>query len=389
MTADMAEFDVPSQGVFPSQWLEKAVDAGLISGPSDLRQSIQPASVDLHLGETAYRLRCSFLPGRDETVEQRLEDLVMGEVDLTRDGAVLEVNRPYLIPLAEELRLAPNVWAKANPKSSTGRVDVLTRVVTDHNGRFDEIAAGYNGRLYVEVVSNTFTIKVHPGLALNQLRLMAGRAMLTDEELREAHKRHRVLWTNGQPVPPGSFLTSDGFLLGLELETDDSFVGYRAKKNSRMLDLSKIGGHDPDDYWDVVTPEGRRYVILEPQQFYLLLSAEAVGIPPEYAGEMVAYDPTSGELRTHYAGFFDPGFGYDRSNLPGSQAALEVRAHDVPFMVQPGQPVCKIVLNRLIEPADRLYGEGIGSNYQGQQSTLSKYFRRPAPKRQLTLPTGP
>lgn len=388
MTADMAAFDVPSQGVFPSQWLEKAVDAGLISGSPDLGPSIQPASLDLHLGEKAYRLRCSFLPGRGETVKRRLRDLVMGEIDLTNDGAVLEVNRPYLIPLKEQLRLPANIWAKANPKSSTGRIDVLTRVITDRNGRFDEIAPGYKGRLYVEVVSNTFTIKVYPGLALNQLRLVTGRATLTDDELHATHQEDRVLWSRGASVPRTAFATSEGFLLGLDLGGGGP-VGYKAKRNSRMLDLSKINFHDPAEYWEPVTLERGGYLILEPQQFYLLLSDEAVSIPSGFAGEMVAYDPTSGELRTHYAGFFDPGFGYDDYNRPGSQAALEVRAHDVPFMIQPGQPVCKIVLNRLIEPADSLYGEGIGSNYQGQQSTLSKYFKRPKPKRQLTLPTGP
>jgi dCTP deaminase len=387
----MTAFAVPRPGVLPAQWLDKAVGAGLIRWDRSVvpEPAIQPASVDLHLGNIAYRLRCSFLPGDDHTVEQRLEDFVMGEVDLTRDGAVLERDRPYLIPLVEELDLPPEIRGKANPKSSTGRIDVFTRLLTDDSHRFDQIATGYRGRLYLEVISSTFTVKVHPGLALNQLRLMHGRANIDDDELRDAHARHPILFRHGLRVPESRLHLDDGVFLSLDL-TDgpdgNRVVGYRAKRNSRLLDLSLIGGHEPDDYWDPVVCERGDQVVLEPEEFYLLLSTEGVSIPPEYAAEMAAYDPTSGELRTHYAGFFDPGFGYDEFGLTGSQAALEVRAHDVPFMVQDGQRVCRITFERLVEPAEMLYGESIRSNYQGQQSTLSKYFKRPEPASQLQLP---
>jgi dCTP deaminase len=310
----------------------------------------------------------------------------MGEVDLTRDGAVLETNRPYLIPLIEHLDLPPDIRGKANPKSSTGRIDVFTRLITDTGQRFDEIASGYRGPLYLEVSSSTFTIKVHPGLALNQLRLMHGRAQVTDEELALVHQRHPVLFVNGARVNDEDLHLSDGVFLGLDFTGDaNGVVGYRAKRNSRLLDLSAIDGHDPADYWEPVSCERGDQLVLEPEEFYLLLSAEAVSIPREFAAEMAAYDPTSGELRTHYAGFFDPGFGYDDHGLAGSQAALEVRAHDVPFMVQHRQRVCRLTFEHLVEPADVLYGEGIGSNYQGQQSTLSKYFARPKPADQLEM----
>jgi dCTP deaminase len=379
-------FEVPKPGVLPAQWLQHAIDAGVISWDTSVlaEPAVQPASLDLHLGDVAYRLRCSFLPGAEHTVEQRLDDFVMGEVDLTRDGAVLETNRPYLIPLIEELDLPRELRGKANPKSSTGRIDVFTRLITDYGQHFDDIESGYRGRLYLEVSSSTFTIKVHPGLALNQLRLMHGRAQVSDEELALAHQRSPVLFVNGARVDDDALHLVDGLFLGLDFTGDSNgVVGYRAKRNSRLLDLSEIGGHDPKDYWEPVTCERGDQLVLEPEEFYLLLSAEAVSIPREFAAEMAAYDPTSGELRTHYAGFFDPGFGYDGRGLAGSQAALEVRAHDVPFMVQHRQRVCRLTFEHLVEPADTLYGESIGSNYQGQQSTLSKYFARPAPRDQL------
>lgn len=382
----MTELHVPKPGVLPAQYLRAAVETGAINWDRSVisEPAIQPASLDLHLGRVAYRLRCSFLPGARHTVEQRLDDFVMGEIDLTRDGAVLETNRPYLIPLIEALDLPPEIRGKANPKSSTGRIDVFTRLITDNGQRFDDINAGYRGPLYLEVSSSTFTIKVHPGLALNQLRLMHGRAVVTDEELALAHQRRAVLFVNGARVSDGELHLSEGVFLGLDFTGDrNGVVGYRAKRNSRLLDLSSIGGHDPTDYWEPVFCERGDQLVLEPEEFYLLLSAEAVSIPREFAAEMAAYDPTSGELRTHYAGFFDPGFGYDGRGLAGSQAALEVRAHDVPFMVQHRQRVCRLAYEHLVEPADVLYGEGIGSNYQGQQSTLSKYFARPAPRDQL------
>ncbi|HUW04569.1 MAG TPA: 2'-deoxycytidine 5'-triphosphate deaminase [Acidimicrobiales bacterium] len=372
----MTDYALPGAGVFPAHLLRRAVDDGLIGFSADTKPAIQPASIDLHLGDVAHRLRCSFLPDSTHTVEQRLEEFAMDTVDL-RAGGVLERNRPYLIPLREGLDLAPNIRAKANPKSSTGRVDVFTRVITDRSYRFDEVAAGYRGQLYLEVVSSTFTIKVHPGLALNQLRLMVGHAEVDEAELAAMHARRGLLYELGRTVEADEFVHTGGVFLGLDLTgDDDGVVGYRAKRNSRLLDLGEIGGHDPTDYWEPVIRERGDQIVLEPEDFYLLLSAQGISIPPDVAGEMVAFDPTSGELRTHYAGFFDPGFGWDAEGMTGSRAALEVRAHDVPFMVQDRLRVCKIAFEKLVEPTDELYGAGIGSNYQGQQSTLSKYFRR-------------
>jgi dCTP deaminase len=369
----------PSAGVLPAQRLREAIaQEWMVADPWRIPgESVQPASVDLRLGEYAWALRCSFLPDSDSTVEQKIEDLAFERIDL-RDGATLERDRPYLVPLIEELRLPAEIRAKANPKSSTGRLDVFTRVLTDRNNRFDEISPGYHGKLYLEVVPRTFAIRVKTGLALNQVRLMSADARLSDAELLTLHERSPLLYLDSQPVPESALSLADGLFLSLDVSGDaEAIVGYRAKKNSLPIDLTKVGALRWREYWEPVHPEQGKRIVLEPEIFYLLLSAEGVSIPPSYAAEMLAYDPTAGELRTHYAGFFDPGFGY-ASQRPGaahgSRAALEVRARDVSFMVEHGQPVCKLAFERMAEEPDVLYGKEIGSNYQGQLTMLSKHF---------------
>jgi dCTP deaminase len=381
-----------ANGVLPSQVLTRAVELGFLSAGNYriLPESIQPASVDLRLGEVAYRIRCSFLPDR-RPVEVKLKEFVVDELDLRRDGAVLETNRPYLIPLIEELDLPEDIRGKANPKSSTGRLDVFTRVITDQSFRFDEIRPGYQGGLYLEVVPLSFTVRVRQGLALNQLRLSAGLARLADQEILAVHREQPLLYRDGGPVADDDLATADGLFLGLDLRGDASGrVGYRAKPFAPALEVSRVGGYDWEDYWDPVRREEGDRIVLAPEHFYLLLSQEAVQIPPGYAAEMAAYDPTSGELRTHYAGFFDPGFGYDAAGrFHGSRAALEVRAHDVPFMIEHGQRVCKLTFERMVEPPDVLYGESIGSSYQGQTDTLGKHFRRPMESEEERAPRRP
>jgi dCTP deaminase len=364
-------------GVMPSQRLREAIaNEWIVAGPWRIPgESVQPASVDLRLGEHAWALRCSFLPDSDSTVEEKIEDIAFERIDL-RDGATLERDRPYLVPLIEELRLPAELRAKANPKSSTGRLDVFTRVLTDRNHRFDEIGGGYHGKLYLEVVPRTFAIRVKTGLALNQVRLMSGDARLSDPELQALHADTPLLYRDAEPVGGPELSLGDGLFLSLDVSgSADSIVGYRAKKNSLPIDLTKVGALRWRDYWEPVHPEKGGRIVLEPEVFYLLLSAEGVSIPPSYAAEMLAYDPTAGELRTHYAGFFDPGFGFHRDRTaPGSRAALEVRARDVSFMVEHRQPVCKLAFERMAEEPDVLYGKDIGSNYQGQLTMLSKHF---------------
>ncbi len=365
------------KGVLPSQRLRDAVlHEWVVAGAWRIpAESVQPASVDLRLGDHAWALRCSFLPDSNSTVEEKIEGLAFEKIDL-RDGATLERDRPYLVPLIEQLRLPEEIRAKANPKSSTGRLDVFTRVLTDRNHRFDEIAAGYQGTLYLEIVPRSFAIRVKTGLALNQVRLISGDARLSDEELSHLHQESPLLYLDSHPLRESELSLADGLFLSLEVSgSTDSIVGYRAKKNSLPIDLTLGGPLRWQDFWEPVRPEAGRHIVLEPEVFYLLLSAEGVSIPPSYAAEMLAYDPTAGELRTHYAGFFDPGFGYSRHRQShGSRAALEVRARDVSFMVEHRQPVCKLAFERMTQDPDVLYGEDVGSNYQGQQTMLSKHF---------------
>jgi dCTP deaminase len=340
---------------------------------------IQPASLDLRLGEVAYRVRASFLPGPHTTVAERIDELKLHEIALG-DGAVLETSCVYIVPLLESLALPDAIAAAANPKSSTGRLDVFTRVLTDRHHRFDEIRPGYRGRLYLEVVPRSFAIQVQTGLSLNQLRLARGDVRLADAEIRELQAEFPLLYLDSHALRESELALAEGLFLSVDLSgPSDRIVGYRAKKNSLPIDLSRIRAYRWTDYWDPVYPEPGGRIVLEPEIFYLLLSAEGVCIPPQIAAEMMAYDPTAGELRTHYAGFFDPGFGYDPAGgRHGSRAALEVRARDVSFMVEHRQPVCKLALERTSAPAERLYGEQLGSNYQGQVTMLSKHFEETA-----------
>ena len=375
------------EGVLPNQYLERLVEAGIIGAPRGSpvpAANIQPASLDLRLGPVAHPLRCSFLPGRDTVVDRMNSSVKDGdEVDLRGDGGELERGRPYLIPLQERLRLPPTFRAKANPKSSTGRADVFTRVITDRSYRFDEIVPGYRGGLYLEVVPLSFRIRVRENLSLNQLRVSVGRAALGDAELVEAHRSTPLLFNGGEPVPVGELAVSNGLFLGVNLRGTKKYtrIGYRAQERPPLLDMTKVREAPVEKYWERIPTGLLHRVVLEPKRFYLLMSNEAVSIPPDLAAEMTAYDPTSGELRTHYAGFFDPGFGYDRHGaFRGSTAALEVRAHDVGFMIEHGQRLCKLTFERMLEPPSLLYGETIGSNYQRQTETLGKHFRLPPPR---------
>ncbi len=371
-------------GVLPSQMIAEAIKDEWIAssdGGDIPDENIQPASLDLRLGTVAYRLRCSFLPD-NEPVEEALRRYKRERINLRQTGMILEQGRPYLIPLVEQLELPDWVRAKANPKSSTGRLDIFTRIISDNSFMFDEIRPGYHGRLYLEVVSRTFPIRVRPGLSLNQLRLMVGRTTLDDEEIRELHRETPLLFRDGIALGPDEIAIGNGLFMGLNLgrPSGNELVGYSAKEDSAIIDLSKTGSYLVRPFWDEILSEGSEHgarIILSPEKFYLLLSRDGLKVPPEYAAEMTAYDPTSGELRTHYAGFFDPGFGYDPYNpkYPGSRAALEVRAHDVQFAVEHGQNICKLSFDRMIEVPDRLYGAMLDSNYQGQEIALSKHFK--------------
>ena len=368
-----------STGILPTTWLREAANDDVIFSERYRipPANFQPASLDLRLGERAHRLRCSFLPD-SSPVWDKLPELQMEELDL-RDGAILERNRPYLIPLIEELRLPDFIRAKTNPKSSTGRLDIFTRVITDNSHRFDDVVSGYNGQLFLEVVSRSFTIRVKTGLSLNQLRLFKGDASCEEGELAQRHSIDPIVVAEagkkGRDGRPPSPTARNTVGLSANLVGRRGGVGYRAKKNSSLLDLTREYYYDPGDYWEPVYAERTQRLILEPEEFYLLTSAEGVRIHSDYAAEMTAYDPSSGELRTHYAGFFDPGFGLgDADKLDGVQPVMEVRAHDVPFMIEHGQSICTITFEKMLEVPEKLYGTEIGSSYQGKGLILSKHF---------------
>ncbi len=362
--------EIETGGILPAKWLRAAVQANVVCSDYTIpEENYQPASLDLRLGEKAYSLQCSFLPFPG-TVERKLRELTISEIDI-RDGAILERNRPYLIPLLEGLDLPTGVRARTNPKSSTGRLDIFTRVITDNGARFDDITDGYSGPMYLEVFSRTFTIKVRTELSLNQIRLFKGESKLAPGCLQAFHESKPIIYSkSGQPEPIGG----NSLELSVDLDTR-AHIGYRAKRNSKLLDLSRINHYHPKDFWEPVFAERDRPLILEPEEFYLLSSDERVSIPPGLAAEMAPYEASSGEIRTHYAGFFDPGFGYgENGRLNGVQAVLEVRAHDVPFMIGPAQKVCTLTFERMLEPPQHWYGVNVGSSYQKAGRILSKHF---------------
>lgn len=354
-------------GVLSSQQIQGLIDSGAISADHAVSPAqIQPASLDLRLGHIAYRVRASFLAGKGRGVAERLEEFEMHRIDLSA-GAVLEKGCVYVVPLMESLALPADIQATANAKSSTGRLDLLTRAVTDGGAEFDRIPAGYTGPLYAEICPRSFSVLVRPGMRLNQIRFSAGDAVLTDADLTALHASDRLV--DCDPV------ISDGLGFSVDLRpATGTLVGYRAKPHTGVIDLDKINHYQPAEFWEEVhTSAGQ--IILDPGAFYILVSREAVHIPPQYAAEMAPYLAMVGEFRVHYAGFFDPGFGHGAAGGTGSRGVLEVRCHEAPFVLEHGQIVGRLIYERMDRVPDTLYGAALSSNYQGQGLKLSKHFQ--------------
>jgi len=362
-----------STGVFPSQKIEEFLDKKRIRAADPIAaEQIQPASLDLRLGPGAYRVRASFLPGKSSTVEEKIQELAMNEIDL-RAGAVFEKRCIYVVPLLEELELPDDVSGKANPKSTTGRLDLFTRLITDHGTEFERVPAGYWGKLYAEVVPRTFTVAVREGMRLNQLRFVRGSPPALRKstgKLGDLHEEEPLAYApDDSPAE-----TPEEISIDLAGSAGATVVGYKAKSHAPLIDLAKVNFYDPDEFWEPIPPCKR--IILNPDDFYILVSKQKVSVPPSLSGEMVAYDPSVGEFRIHYAGFFDPGFGYGLDQGKGTHAVLEVRSHEVPFVIEDGQLVGRLVYERLTEVPRKIYGASIGSSYQCQGLSLSKQFRR-------------
>jgi len=370
------EAETRGTGLLPCQKLEECVDAGIIRAgtPIDARQ-IQPSSLDLRLGPVGYRIQASFLPRPGVTVQAKLKDLLIENIDLTQP-AELRRGNVYIVPLLEELNLPNSLWGKANPKSSTGRLDIFTRLLTDYAEEFEYVPNGYKGRLYAEIVPRTFPIVVREGLSLSQLRLMKGNPPPSDARLLALHEREVLVYSAEDfKLSP---VIEKGLWLSLDLAgtQGSEIVGYRAKKNTAPIDLNRVNFYQPAEFWHQIVRPSSGQLILDPEEFYILASKERVRIPPQYAAEMVPFDPSVGEFRIHYAGFFDPGFGYGADDVKGTHAVLEVRSHEVPFLVEDGQRVGRLVYEQMLAAPDRLYGRDIGSSYQSQGLALSKHFQR-------------
>ncbi|MGR7995692.1 MULTISPECIES: 2'-deoxycytidine 5'-triphosphate deaminase [unclassified Xanthobacter] len=366
----MAELLKP--GILPAEAISALKAQGAIACRKALDvDQIQPASLDLRLGRVAWRVRASFLPGAGVGVEERLSELALHKLDLS-NGAVLETGCVYVVELFERLKLPLDLAAAANPKSSTGRLDVFVRVITDGARAFDTIPAGYKGPLYLEVSPRTFPILVRTGSRLSQVRFRRGVARLNDLELLNLQNEACLVDASQPDVAAG------GIALGVDLAGDalGGLQGFRAKRHTGVIDVDRAGVLDVEDFWEPIRARGPSHnLVLDPDAFYILASREAVHVPPDYAAEMVPFDPLVGEFRVHYAGFFDPGFGNPAAGGRGARAVLEVRSREVPFILEHGQTVGRLVYERMAGRPQTLYGADMRSHYQGQGLKLSKHFK--------------
>ncbi|MEE8532063.1 MAG: 2'-deoxycytidine 5'-triphosphate deaminase [Alphaproteobacteria bacterium] len=359
-------------GVLPSQAIRGLIQNHRIESVEEIQpDQIQPASLDLRLGNVAYRVRASFMPGAGATMMDKVEKFGMHEIDIS-NGAVLERGCVYIVPLLESIRLNGDLAGFANPKSSTGRLDVFTRLITDRATTFDLVERNYHGPLFVEIAPRTFSIAVRKGSRLNQIRLRRGSPVFGKETLQRLHEEVPLI-----DAEPGTETIREkrvGLTIDLEGDPETGLVGFRAKRHTDVIDVDARGAYDPAGYWEPIHSRPGEGIILDPHDFYILATKEAVTVPPTHAAEMVAYDTKVGEFRVHYAGFFDPGFGYGRPE-DASKAVLEVRSHEVPFMLEHEQIIGWLRYERLIEAPERIYGQDIGSTYQGQGLTLGKQFK--------------
>ncbi|WP_455466357.1 2'-deoxycytidine 5'-triphosphate deaminase [Bartonella sp. B39] len=361
---------VRMSGILADSDIQALIDNDILKAlwPFDAAQ-IQPASLDLRLGDKAYRIRASFMPGLDVKVLDKLERLKLHEFDL-QNGAVLETGCVYIVPILESLALPETLSAVANPKSSTGRLDIFTRVITDNAQEFDKICAGYHGPLYLEISPRTFPILVRTGSHLSQLRFRKGQSYLNEIELHALHKNETLISDDLPNISEG------GIGLSINLKGDENgLVGYRGKRHTSVIDIDKRAAAHVLDFWEPLFDRGQKELILDPDEFYILVSREAVHVPPLYAAEMKPFDPLVGEFRVHYAGFFDPGFGHMKAGGKGAKAVLEVRSREVPFILEHGQIIGRLVYEHMLNKPFTLYGHNAGSHYQAQGLKLSKHFK--------------
>ena len=366
----MAQDPAPSSGILNDAQIHELFVAGHLASGRELdADQVQPASLDLRLGKVAWRVRASFLPGKDSLVQDKLDRFSLHQVDLTQ-GAVLETGCVYIVPLLEIFDLPETISASANPKSSTGRLDIFTRVIADRAQQFDMLPAGYSGPLYLEISPRTFPIVARTGSRLSQIRFRIGNSILDREDLLALHKAETLVAAEEPNID------MRGIAMSIDLTGDENgLVGYRGKRHTGVVNVDKKAACEVLDYWEPIYNRGSRDIVLDPDEFYILVSREAVHVPPLYAAEMVPFDPLVGEFRVHYAGFFDPGFGHAAAGGAGARAVLEVRSHEVPFILEHGQIVGRLVYENMLQRPQALYGADLKSNYQAQGLKLSKHFK--------------
>jgi dCTP deaminase len=369
-TAAVHHLSQTAQGILPARAIRELAERKAIAAERDYdADQIQPASLDLRLGTRAWRIRASFLPSAKTPVADRLEDLALHPISLNGEGTVLETGCVYIVEVEERLALPADIAAATNPKSSTGRLDIFTRVIGDRVPAFDTLPAGYQGKLYLEIAPRTFPILVRRGSRLSQIRFRRGEAKLDAKELAALQARETLV-NSAEPDLHGG-----GVAVSVDLsDFGKGYAGFRAKRHTGLIDVDKRAGYDVMDFWEPIAAHSSKQLILDPDAFYILASKEAVHVPPDHAAEMVPFDPLVGEFRVHYAGFFDPGFGHAAAGGHGARAVLEVRSREVPFILEDGQIVGRLIYERLTERPEKLYGE-VGSNYQAQGLKLSKHFR--------------
>ncbi len=372
-------------GILPSQEIQELINNRKILSLAVIEPAqIQPASIDLRLGNVAYRVQASFLPSSATTVEAKIKDLKLAELDLTRP-TLLERDAVFVIPVVEQLALPFDIGGAANPKSTTGRLDIFTRLVTEGGRQFEEqdlqfeqVPKGYKGRLYVEIVSRTFPIILQAGAKLTQLRFVRGKPpAATDNALERFEETEGLVYFENGDAPAKAVLRG-GLRMSVDLSGNGpgSVAAYKAKRNCPAVDLSKAGAHDTAQFWETITAPASRRMVLDPGDFYILGSRERISVPSNWAAEMTQFDPSIGEFSVHYAGFFDPGFGYGLAGeIKGTKAVLEVRAHEVPILLEDSQVVGRLLYHKMASVPEKLYGQAIGSSYQQQGLALSRQFR--------------
>jgi dCTP deaminase len=368
--------DARTTGILPSQAIRELIASGQVVGSLAITpEQIQPASLDLRLGDIAHRVRASFLPGPNGTVETKIKELRMTRVDLT-GAAVFEKDCVYIVPLLEEMHLPEGISGKANPKSTTGRLDIFTRLITDYGVEFDRLPAGYKGKLYAEIVPRTFTVGIRAGMKLSQLRFVQGTADSQDKDIKKLDREQTLVYMDDDSPTKARLDRGLRITVNLEASAKGEVIAYKARRNAPVIELDRINYYSPEEFWEPRYQSASKGLILDAGDFYILASREKVRVPPDFAAEMVPFDPSDGEFRIHYAGFFDPGFGYGSSDIKGTRAVLEVRAHEVPFLIEHGQLVGRLNYMPLLSRPDKIYGVQIGSSYQQQALALSKQFRQ-------------